>query len=52
MYAYDTTLFSTLTQCIDSTQHKHNSVECLINYELCKVIERLNINIMSLNKNI
>ena len=50
MYADDTTLSSTLSQFVDSTQHKNNSVESLINYELSKVIEWLNINRVSLNK--
>ena len=50
MYADDTTLSSTLNQFTDSTQHKNKSVESLINYELGKVIEWLNINKLSLNK--
>ena len=41
---------STLNQITDSTQDKSKSVESLINYELGKVIEWLNINNMSLNK--
>ena len=49
MYADDTTLSSTLNQFIDST-HQNKSVEFLINYELCKVMEWLNINRLSLNK--
>jgi len=52
LYACDTRLSSTLNKCIDRTQHKHNSVESLINHELGKVIEWLNINRMSLNNNI
>ena len=50
MYADDTTLSSTLNQFIDSPQHINNSVEFLINYELGKAIEWLNINRLSLNK--
>ena len=50
MYADDTTLSSTLNQFTDSTQHKNKSVESLINYELGKVIEWLNINKLFLNK--
>ena len=50
MYADDTTLSSTLNQFVDSTQHQKKSVEFLINYELCKVMEWLNINRLSLNK--
>ena len=50
IYADDTTLSSTLNQFTDSTQHKNKSVECLINYEFGKVIEWLNINKLSLNK--
>ena len=38
-----------LNQFIDSTQHQNKSVEFLINYELCLVIEWLNINSLSLN---
>ena len=49
MYADDTTLSST-NQFTGSTQHKNKSVESLINYELGKVIEWLNINKLSLNK--
>ena len=49
MYADDTTLSSTLNQFIDGT-HQNKSVEFLINYELCKVMEWLNINRLSLNK--
>ena len=49
MYADDTTLSSTLNQFIDS-KHQNKSVEFLINYELCKVMEWLNINRLSLNK--
>ena len=45
-----TTLSSTLNQSTDGTQHKTKSVESLINYELGKVIEWLNINRLSLNK--
>ena len=41
---------STLNQFTDSTQDKSKSVESLINYELGKVIEWLNINKTSLNK--
>ena len=47
MYAGDTTLSCTLSQFIDSTQHQNKSVEFLINYELCKVMEWLNINRLS-----
>ena len=50
MCADDTTLSSTLNQFTDSTQHKNKSVESLINYELGKVIEWLNVNKLSLNK--
>ena len=50
MYADDTTLSCTLNQFIDSTQHQNKTVELLINYELCKVMEWLNINRLSLNK--
>ena len=50
MYADDTTLSSTLNQFTDSTQNKNMSVESLINYELGKVIEWININKLSLNK--
>ena len=50
MYTDDTTLSSILNQFTDSTQHKNKSVESLINYELEKVIEWLNINKLSLNK--
>ena len=50
MYADDTTLSSTLNQFVDRTQHQNKSVEFLINYELCKVMEWLNINRLSLNK--
>ena len=50
MYADDTTLSSTLNQFVNSTQHQNKSVEFLINYELCKVMEWLNINRLSLNK--
>ena len=50
MYADDTTLSSTLNQFTDSTQLKNKSVESVINYELGKVIEWLNINKLSLNK--
>jgi len=50
MYADDTTLSSTLNKFIDSTQHKNKSVEFLINYKLCKVMEWLNINRLTLNK--
>ena len=50
VYADDTTLSSTLNQFTDSTQNKNKSVESLINYELEKVIEWLNINKLSLNK--
>ena len=49
MYAHDT-LSSTLNQFTDSTQLKNKSVESVINYELGKVIEWLNINKLSLNK--
>ncbi len=41
VYADDTILSSTLNQFVDSTQHKNNSVESLINYQLGKVIELL-----------
>ena len=50
MYADDTTLSSTLNQCIDNTQHKNKSVESLINDERFKGIEWININRLSLNK--
>ena len=50
MYADDTTLSSTLNQFTDSKQLKNKSVESVINYELGKVIEWLNINKLSLNK--
>ena len=50
MYADDTTHSSTLNQFTDSTKHKNKRVESLINYELGKIIEWLNINILSLNK--
>ena len=50
MYADATTHSSTLNQFIDSTKHKNKSVESLINYELGKVMEWLNINKLSLNK--
>ena len=50
MHADDTTLSSTLNQFTDSTPHKNKSVESLINYELGKVIEWLNKNKCSLNK--
>ena len=50
MYADDTTLSSTLSQFTDSTQLKNKSVESVINYELGKVTEWLNINKLSLNK--
>ena len=49
MYADDTTLSSKLNQFTDST-HKNKSVESLLNYEVGKVIEWLNINKFSLNK--
>ena len=52
MYTDDTTLSITLNQFTDSTQHKNKSVESLIHYELGKVIEWLNINKLSLNKNL
>ena len=48
MYADDTTLFSTLTSFRDITQD--NTIEYLINAELSKVVEWLNINKVSLNK--
>ena len=44
MYTDDTTLSSTLNQFTHSTLHTNNSVESLINYELGKVIEWLDIN--------
>ena len=50
MYADDAKLSSTLKQFTDSTQHRNKSIESLINYELGKVIEWLNINKLSLNK--
>ena len=50
VYADDITLSRILTQFTDSKQHENNSVESLINYELGKVIEWLNINRLSLNK--
>ena len=49
MYA-DDTLSSTLNQFTCSTQLKTKSVESVINYELGKVIECVNINKLSLNK--
>ena len=39
MYADDSTLSCTLNPFTHCTQHKHNSVESLIKYELGKVIE-------------
>ena len=48
MYADDTMLFSTLTSFRDNTQE--NTIESLINAELSKVVEWLNINKLSLNK--
>ena len=48
MYADDTTLFSTLTSLRDNTQD--NTIESVINAELSKVVEWLNINKLSLNK--
>ena len=48
MYADDTTLFSTLTSFRDNTQD--NTIESVINAELSKVVEWLNINKLSLNK--
>ena len=48
MYADDTTLFSTLTSFRDNTQD--NTIESVINAELSKVVEWLNINKQSLNK--
>ena len=50
MYTDDTTLSSTLNQFTDSTQLNNKSVESVINYELRKIIEWLNINKLSLNK--
>ena len=50
MYADDTTLSSTLKHFSDSTQYKNKSTESLINDELRKIIEWLNINKLSLNK--
>ena len=50
MYAADTTLCSTLKHFSDSTQYKNKSTESLINDELRKIIEWLNINKLSLNK--
>ena len=50
MYADDTTLYSTLNQFTDNTRHKNESVESLINYELGKINEWLNINKLSFNK--
>ena len=47
MYADDTTISSTINKCIDSTQHINKSVEFLINYELGKATEWLNINRLS-----
>ena len=47
-YADDTILLSTLTCFNDNTQD--NTVESLINDELSKVVELLNINKLSLNK--
>ena len=51
MYADYSTLSSTLNKFTDSTQNKNKSLESLISYELGKVIECLNINKLSLNKN-
>ena len=48
MYADDTTLFSTLTSFRNNTQD--NTIGSVINAELSKVIEWLNINKLSLNK--
>ena len=48
LYADDTTLFSTLTSFRDNTQD--NTIESVINAELSKVVEWLNINKLSLNK--
>ena len=48
MYADDTTLFSTLTSFSNNVQD--NTTEYLINTELSKVVEWLNINKLSLNK--
>ena len=48
MYVDDTTLFSTLTSFRDNTQY--NTIESVINAELSKVVEWLNINKLSLNK--
>ena len=48
MYADDTILCSTLTSFSDNTQN--NITESLINAELSKVVEWLNINKLSLNK--
>ena len=42
MYADDTTLFNTLTSFRDNTQD--NTIESVINAELSKVVEWLNIN--------
>jgi len=50
MHADDTTLSSTLNQFTDCTQLKNKSVESVINYELGNVIEWLNINKLSLNR--
>jgi len=49
MYADDTTLFSVLTSFSFNIQDDSN--EYLINTELSKVVEWLNINKLSLNKN-
>ena len=48
IYADDTTLFSTIETFRDSVQNK--STESVINEELLKIVEWLNINKLSLNK--
>ena len=48
IYADDTTLFSTIETFRDSVQNK--STKSVINEELLKIVELLNINKLSLNK--
>ena len=49
MFADDTTLFSTLKSLNDNTHNK--SIQSVINEDISKVNEWLNINKLSLNKN-
>ena len=49
MYADDTTLSSTMDSFSDI--NNNTNVDTLINVEICKVIEWLKINKLSLNKN-